>query len=111
MPILGTVCPLFVMFIYFYLGQKLHTNLMELSDAIYQTGWHRYPSKVNCFILIMMMRSQQPYFLSAFGAIKLNFVNFVHVSNSFVDLIISELNSCAKLTKGHLSIRRVALDN
>lgn len=80
MPILGTVAPLVIMFIYFYLGQKFHTDLMDLSDAIYQTKWYRYPSNVNRFVLIMMMRSQQPYFLSAFGAIKLNFVNFVHVS-------------------------------
>lgn len=79
-PIFVSIFPLILLAILFYLGQKYHSNVNELSDAIYQSAWYRYPRTLQYFVLNIMIRSQQPFHLSAIGIIKLNLENFVGVS-------------------------------
>lgn len=79
-PIISSVLPLIVLAIFFILGQKLHTNVKEISDVIYQTEWNHYPSSVQRFLLFMLHRSQKPFYLSAYGIMTLKLENFVQVS-------------------------------
>lgn len=69
-----------MLFICFYVGQKLHSDLMGLSDMIYQSDWHRYPPSVRRFQLLMMMRAQQPFYLSAYGVVRCTLENYIGVS-------------------------------
>lgn len=80
MPVMGTVFPLILLAILFYLGERFHTISISLTDIIYQTEWYRYPKSVRRFLILMMIRSQQPFYLNAYGIIKLNLENFVRVS-------------------------------
>lgn len=64
----------------FYLGQNFHTNSMDSSRAIYDTKWYQYPRSAQRFVLIMLMRTQLPFYLSAYGVLELNLENFVIVS-------------------------------
>lgn len=82
MPFSASIFPLIILFIYFYMGQKFHSNSMNLSDAIYQTEWHRYPRSVRRFVLLIILRSQKPFYLSSYGILKLNLKNFVGVSEA-----------------------------
>lgn len=79
MPFLGIFSPLILFAVFFYLGQEFHSISMDLCDGIYQTDWHRHPQSIQRFILFIMMRSQRPFYLSAFGIMKLNLENFVGV--------------------------------
>lgn len=74
--------------ILFYLGQHFHSSAMELSVTIYQSEWHRYPRSVRRFVLLMMQRSQRPFYLSAYGIMSLNLENFVGVSTPTHMIII-----------------------
>lgn len=69
-----------MLFIFFYFGQILHTNLIDFSDTIYQSEWYRYPRSVQRFVLIMIMLAQKPFYVSAFGIIRCNLESFVAVS-------------------------------
>lgn len=69
-----------LLYIFFYFGQKLNSNLLELSDMIYQSEWHQYTPSVRRFVLLMIMKAQRPVYLSAYGLIELNSENFVNVS-------------------------------
>lgn len=80
MPFTVSTFPLVILFMYFYMGQKYHSLLMGLSDAIYQTKWHGYPRSVRRFILLMILRSQRPFYLSAYGMMTLTLENYVRVS-------------------------------
>lgn len=80
MPATSAMMYLNILHIFFYMSQKYNTNSMELSNAIYQTEWYQYPRSVQLFVLHMMMRSQQPFFLSAYGIMSLNLESFVGVS-------------------------------
>lgn len=86
MPILAFVSLLLTLAIYFYLGQRFHSNLIDLSDAIYDTEWQQYPRSIQRFVQLMMMRSQRPFYLSAYGLLELNLENFVGVSEG--DIVI-----------------------
>lgn len=87
-PILTTIFPLSLLFIFFYLGQNIHSNSMDLSNMVYQTDWHRYPRSVRRFVLLMILRSQKPFYLSAYGIMTLNYENYVTVSESNEDLVL-----------------------
>lgn len=79
-PIAATTFILQVVFLLFYLGQMLHTNLIDLSEVIYQSEWHRYSQCMKYSVLIMIMRAQQPFYVSAYGVMHCNLENFVGVS-------------------------------
>lgn len=80
MPFCTSVLTLIFMFIFYYMGQMWHSRLMNFSDLIYETKWHRYSCPLRPIVLLMMMRSQQPFYFSAYGIMALNFENFVNVS-------------------------------
>lgn len=80
MSISGAVFGLQILFVIFSIGQQVQTNLLGLSDVIYQSEWYRYPCNLKRFVLLMMMRTQQPFYLSAYGVLALNLKNFVAVS-------------------------------
>lgn len=80
MPLLAITFPLTALTVYFYIGQKFHTQLYELSYIGYETEWYRYSSHVRRFLLLMIMRSQQPFYLSAYGIMELRMQNYINVS-------------------------------
>lgn len=82
LPLMASALPLASLFVLFYMGQRIHSNLRDLSDAIYQTEWHRYPRGVRHFIQLMILRSQKPFHLSAYGIIELKLENYVAVSEN-----------------------------
>lgn len=86
MPMVGTVFPLILLAILFYLGENFHTISMNLTDVIYQMKWYQHPGSVRRFLVIMMIRSQQPFYLSAYGIMKLNLENFLRVSERKSDM-------------------------
>lgn len=43
------------------LGQVFSTRLIDLSYAIYQSEWYRYPRDVRRLVQLMIMKSQQPF--------------------------------------------------
>lgn len=75
-----------LIFVFFYLGQMLHTSLDDLSDAIYQSEWYRYPRNIQKFVLIIILRAQQPLHISAFGIMQCNLANYLGVSETHVGL-------------------------
>lgn len=80
---LSTMAVLFMLqalFAFCYLGQILHSNLIDLPDVIYQSNWYRHTRYIQHFILLMLMRAQQPFYISAFGIMRGNLESFVGVS-------------------------------
>lgn len=80
LPICASTMSLNQFAVLFYMGQRLHTIAMSVSDSIYQTEWHRYSRSVRLVVLLMIMRSQRPYHLGAYGIMQLNLENYVRVS-------------------------------
>lgn len=80
MPIFMVIFGLLLLQILFYFGEKVHSDLLNISHMIYETEWHRYPCKIRLYVLLMMVRSQKPFYLSAYGIIDLHLINFVGVS-------------------------------
>lgn len=78
-PIMGVVLYPSFLFIFFYSGQMLHSNLMQLNELICQSEWYRYPSTVQRSIVMMMRRAQQPFYLSVYGVVTLRLDNYVKV--------------------------------
>lgn len=79
--ILVIAFPLQMIFAFSYIGQKVHSDLMNLSDMLYQSEWYRYPRSVRRVLLLMMVRAQHPFYLSAYGIMRCTLENFVRVSN------------------------------
>lgn len=73
-----TFC-LFGLFAAFYNGQRLHSHLTELSDEIYQLEWHQYSNHMRRHLILMMVRAQRPFYLSAYGIMPFTLENFVQV--------------------------------
>lgn len=79
-PIMSVFLALNLLFVLFNYGQKLHSHLMNCSAMVYQTEWYRHPRSIKFFVLIMMMRTQKPFFLSAYGTMECNLGNFLGVN-------------------------------
>lgn len=79
MSFLASITPLALLYIYFHIGQEIHSNSLDLNYVVYQTEWYRYPCKVQRYLNFMILRSQQPFYLSAYGIMKLNSENYVGV--------------------------------
>lgn len=69
-----------MLFTFYYIGQKVHSDLIALSDMIYQSEWDRYPRSIRRFMVLMMMLAQQPFYISAYGLFKCTLENYVAVS-------------------------------
>lgn len=80
MPIAITFFTINSLAILFSMGQQLNTHMVILSDANYLTEWYRYPRSVQRYLPLLMMQSQRPFYLSAYGIMELNLENFVQVS-------------------------------
>lgn len=65
---------------FFFIGEKLRLDLMNLADMIYQLEWYRQSRYGQRFIILMMMRAQQPFHLSAYGIFQLELRNYLSVS-------------------------------
>lgn len=79
-PILAIIFNMTGLAIVFFLGQRIHTNMMSIADGLSQTMWYKCPLKVQRIILLMIMRSQQPFYLTAYGVVDLTLQNFLVVS-------------------------------
>lgn len=73
---------LILLSIFFYIGQRLHTCLMGLGDRIYDSSWYQYPPKVQQCVLVIMTRTQQPFYITAYGMIKCDLKAFSQVKSS-----------------------------
>lgn len=80
LPIAGIATTLNLLFFLFFFGEILHTNLIDLSEMVYQTEWYRYPVCIQRFVLIVIMRAQHSFHVSAYGVVRCNLENFVGVS-------------------------------
>lgn len=80
LPILAVGCFSNNLFTIFYFGQILRTNLLELSDAIYESKWYKHPHYIHRCTSTMIMQAQRPFYLSAFGIMRCNLENFLGVS-------------------------------
>lgn len=80
--IAGTSFLLLFLFVLFYTGQILHSNLLEMADKVFEAEWYRYPCIVQRCLLLMAMQTQRPFFISAYGILKFNLENFLRVNSS-----------------------------
>lgn len=79
-PMAVIISELETLFIFFYFGQMCHSNLINLGDLIYKSDWHHYPHSVQRCVLMMIMRAQQPFYISAYGIIRCDLETFLAVS-------------------------------
>lgn len=79
-PIFVDSLALFNLFLLFYIGQKLHSEMADSVHTIYASKWHHYPRSVRRFVLLMMMRAQKPFHLTACWFIRMNLERYVDVS-------------------------------
>lgn len=90
---------LLLLFALFFAGNKLHSDLMELHDMIYQSAWYTQSSRVQRLLLLMMIRAQRDFYIGAFGLMKCDLQNFVGVERfsccasaySHVDILFSNV--------------------
>lgn len=78
-PINILLSSLFDLFILFYIGQKLRSDLADSIDKIYATEWHRYPCSVRRHVLLMILRAQKPFTITACWCIPMNLEAYVGV--------------------------------
>lgn len=116
-PILAFSSFMIILAFLFYMGQRFHSNLMHLSVAVYQSEWYQYPRSVQCFVLLMMMRSQQPFYLSAYGMMRLNLETFVGVcerlyinNNDQFEFIYSFVAAQIDVLSVHVIVHSAALN-
>lgn len=80
MPIMASGVSLTSLAILFYIGESFHLTVMEVSHAIYRLEWYRYPRNVQRLLILMILRAQEPFYLSAFDIVEVNLRNFLGVS-------------------------------
>lgn len=80
MPLFGICGATTLLFVFFCLGQMFHTKLTDVGSIVYETEWHCYSRNTRRFVLLMIMRSQQAFYLSIFGLMPMTLENFAGVS-------------------------------
>lgn len=83
LPLLTVALLLELLLVLFYFGQMLHSNLINLSELIYQSDWYQYPRSVQRFVRLMIMRAQKQFYISAYGILSCHLENFAGVSQKF----------------------------
>lgn len=54
------------LFVYCYFGQKINSKFAEVADASYALLWHQHPLNVQKYTILMLMRSQRPFFFTGY---------------------------------------------
>lgn len=91
-PVFLVLACLSVLFIFFFVGQSIQTDLARISNDVYLSEWIHYPRNARRYVLLMLMQSQRPFHLTTCGYIKLNYESFVGVSDKFCKQIQSWSN-------------------
>lgn len=52
----------------------------NIPDVVYNMRWYQYPRKYQNYVLMIMMRSQRPYYINGFGIMRCTLETFVNVS-------------------------------
>lgn len=86
-PIIMIAAQLQSMMMYFFFGQLCHSNLMDLGDSIYESKWPCYPRRIQMYVLMIIMRTQHPFYISAYGIILCTLENSVNVSPNNIYLL------------------------
>lgn len=60
-----------------------YAHLMNLSTAVYQTEWQRIARSVRRFVLLLMLRSQRPFHVSASAHTHTHTLTHFHCENHF----------------------------
>lgn len=91
MPIWTILFVLSLLSIFFYLGQRLHSLLMSLCEMIYGSKWYQYPHIAQRYVLLMLMRAQEPFYISAYGIVKCDLETFLTARTSLLIYNISPI--------------------
>lgn len=55
-----------------------------IADAAYKSGWYEYPNECQKYLILIMARSQTPFYLTGFKLYKCSLISFTSVSmNNF----------------------------
>lgn len=63
-----------------YASTKISTDLFGISEIIYQSSWYEYSEPSKKLLLVMMMKTQNPFCFTGFGFVNSTLETFVAVS-------------------------------
>lgn len=73
-----------LLFCFCYLGNRITTKQMEISEAIYDVPWYDFPMEIQKYIKPIMMRSQKPFILTGYSLTNLSLQSFKEVNGFHV---------------------------
>ena len=68
------------LFVYCYIGYKVSECYASIGDLLYQSNWHKLPTKYRKFLILMIQDAQKPILYHGLKLIKIDFGTFTNVS-------------------------------
>lgn len=78
-PIAFTIVPIFILFLLCYVGTEVSSKVTCVANSAYNMDWYNFPLKLQTFVLLIMIRGQEPFYLSGCGLMSCTLNNFLQV--------------------------------
>lgn len=79
----GAIIVTFLLFIYCWLGSIIALSALQINNAIYNSIWYSQSIDVQKSILLMIIRSQKPFYLTGYHMLRSSLEDFGNVNNLF----------------------------
>lgn len=67
------------LYIYCYSGQTVTSNSIEMLDVAYNSLFYMYPKKLQYYLILIMARSQSPFYIRGYKMMNCTLENFSKV--------------------------------
>lgn len=71
------------LFIFCYFGEKITGKFAEVADACYCSHWYDYPLKQQKYAILMLIRTQRPFYFTGYFISACSLATFKAVSGAF----------------------------
>lgn len=69
-----------ILFLYCFFGNKLTDDLLSMNDLVYESEWYHYPVQTQRYLILIMARAQQPFYISAYNVMPCTLENYGKVN-------------------------------
>ena len=105
---MASLVALAILLLYCYIGTMASESVANMADCLYEIDWHKFPIKLQKYMVLMIQNARRPLYFRGYGMITLNLETFREVSFStdlFLQFIEMKSNHC--IVYGSLSFQLI----
>lgn len=84
--ILAVLCAVVWTFLYCYFATHATDRLTKIGNNIYESSWYEFPINIQKYLILIIIRSQNPIYFTGLGLLNCTLESFGKVSQNVLNL-------------------------